>query len=170
MGETSTSATPAASSLLDPSNLEKDSLRNQDPVLSDNSTAEAASPAADGEKEQERSVTGIRWLLICVAVFSANLLYGLDNTIVADIQGPAAKTFNEYAELGWLGVGFTLGSVVFITRKSLRDLRYEIAFHRLSGYVRGGKCSLWWRFQHEGDHHWSCVGWCWWCWHVSWVS
>ncbi|KAA8647955.1 hypothetical protein EYZ11_009177 [Aspergillus tanneri] len=64
--------------------------------------------------EQQRSVRGIRWLLICIAVFSANLLYGLDNTIVADIQGAVAGTFNEYTQLGWLGVGFTLGSVVFI--------------------------------------------------------
>jgi MFS family permease len=65
-------------------------------------------------KKIERTVTGIRWLLVCIAVFSANLLYGLDNTIVADIQGAIADTFDEYTQLGWLGVGFTLGSVVFI--------------------------------------------------------
>jgi MFS family permease len=38
----------------------------------------------------------------------------LDNTIVADIQGAVAGAFDEYSRLGWLGVGFTLGSVVFI--------------------------------------------------------
>lgn len=72
--------------------------------------------AGDGEKDvvQERNITGFRWLLVCIAVFSANLLYGLDNTIVADIQGPIAGDFDEYTRLGWLGVGFTLGSVVFI--------------------------------------------------------
>ncbi|CAI7664274.1 unnamed protein product [Penicillium glandicola] len=61
-----------------------------------------------------REIVGFRWLLVCIAVFSANLLYGLDNTIVADIQGPIAGDFDEYSRLGWLGVGFTLGSVVFI--------------------------------------------------------
>lgn len=61
-----------------------------------------------------RDIVGFRWLLVCIAVFSANLLYGLDNTIVADIQAPIAGDFNEYTRLGWLGVGFTLGSVVFI--------------------------------------------------------
>jgi MFS family permease len=72
--------------------------------------------AGDGEKDavQTRNITGFRWLLVCIAVFSANLLYGLDNTIVADIQGPIAGDFDEYTRLGWLGVGFTLGSVVFI--------------------------------------------------------
>ncbi|KAJ5823091.1 Major facilitator superfamily domain general substrate transporter [Penicillium robsamsonii] len=70
----------------------------------------------DGEKDvvPRRDITGLRWLLVCIAVFSANLLYGLDNTIVADIQGPIAGDFDEYTRLGWLGVGFTLGSVVFI--------------------------------------------------------
>lgn len=68
---------------------------------------------AEQEQEQQRSIRGIRWLLVCIAVFSANLLYGLDNTIVADIQGAVAGTFSEYTQLGWLGVGFTLGSVVF---------------------------------------------------------
>lgn len=71
---------------------------------------------SDTEKDgaPKREIRGIRWLLVCIAVFSANLLYGLDNTIVADIQGAVASTFNDYSQLGWLGVGFTLGSVVFI--------------------------------------------------------
>ncbi|KAJ5415523.1 hypothetical protein N7465_004218 [Penicillium sp. CMV-2018d] len=72
--------------------------------------------AGDTEKDAApaREIVGFRWLLVCIAVFSANLLYGLDNTIVADIQAPIAGDFNEYTRLGWLGVGFTLGSVVFI--------------------------------------------------------
>lgn len=62
----------------------------------------------------ERTVTGIRWFLICVAIFSANILYGLDTTIAADIQAAVSETFGEVALLGWLGVGFTLGSTVAI--------------------------------------------------------
>ncbi|EKV04832.1 MFS transporter, putative [Penicillium digitatum] len=75
-------------------------------------------PIKAGETEKEtgsgRDIVGFRWLLVCVAVFSTNLLYGLDNTIVADIQAPIAGDFNEYTRLGWLDVGFTLGSVVII--------------------------------------------------------
>lgn len=41
----------------------------------------------DAFPAQERSIRGFRWFLICVAIFSANLLYGLDTTISADIQG-----------------------------------------------------------------------------------
>ncbi len=62
----------------------------------------------------ERTVRGIRWILICAAIFSANILYGLDTTIVADIQGAVSETFDNVTQLGWLGVGFTLGSTVAI--------------------------------------------------------
>ncbi|KAI1097407.1 MFS general substrate transporter [Jackrogersella minutella] len=66
------------------------------------------------QEVQERSVRGIRWFLVCVAIFSANILYGLDTTIVADIQGAVSETYGNVAQLGWLGVGFTLGSTVMI--------------------------------------------------------
>lgn len=60
----------------------------------------------------KRQVTGIRWVLICVSIFSANLLYGLDNTIVADIQADISEAFGNVVDLGWLGSGFCLGCTV----------------------------------------------------------
>jgi len=66
------------------------------------------------ETEQQRQVTGFRWFLVCVAIFSGNILYGLDTTIAADIQASVSATFNNVTQLGWLGVGFTLGSTVTI--------------------------------------------------------
>lgn len=70
---------------------------------------------SDGsQKEDERAIRGVRWFLVCVAIFSANLLYGLDTTIVADIQAGISETFQNVAQLGWLGIGFTLGSTVMI--------------------------------------------------------
>lgn len=63
---------------------------------------------------QERSVKGFRWFLVCLSIFSANLLFGLDNTIAADIQGAVAETYQNTGQLGWLGVGFTLGSAAGI--------------------------------------------------------
>ncbi|KAJ5889079.1 hypothetical protein N7495_009120 [Penicillium taxi] len=62
----------------------------------------------------ERTIRGFRWFLVCIAIFSANLLYGLDTTISADIQGTVSKAFNNVTQLGWLGIGFTLGSTVAI--------------------------------------------------------
>jgi MFS family permease len=88
-------------------------LESQSPARLDD-LIPITSREAEKDETPQREIQGIRWLLICIAVFSANLLYGLDNTIVADIQGAVAGAFDEYSRLGWLGVGFTLGSVVFI--------------------------------------------------------
>lgn len=62
----------------------------------------------------KRQVTGFRWCLVCMAIFFGNILYGLDTTIAADIQASVSETFNNVTQLGWLGVGFTLGSTVAI--------------------------------------------------------
>ncbi|KAI1143704.1 MFS general substrate transporter [Hypoxylon sp. FL0543] len=62
----------------------------------------------------ERSIKGFRWLLVCISIFSANLLFGLDNTIAADIQGAVSETYKSTGQLGWLGVGFALGSAAGI--------------------------------------------------------
>ena len=83
--------------------------------INDPSSPGDAVPTPDSTpKDDERSVRGIRWFFICVAIFSANMLYGLDTTIVADIQAPISETFSNVAQLGWLGIGFTLGSTVLI--------------------------------------------------------
>jgi hypothetical protein len=58
--------------------------------------------------------TGFKWILVCVAIYSSAFLYGLDNTIVADIQSAAVEQFGEVEKLGWLGIGFPLGSIATI--------------------------------------------------------
>ena len=63
------------------------------------------------EPEKYQRSTGFRWFAICVALYSSCLLYGLDQTIVANIQGAVIKDFGEVPKLGWLGIGFPLGSI-----------------------------------------------------------
>jgi MFS family permease len=41
-------------------------------------------------------------------------LYGLDNTVVADIQSAIVEDFGQVQQLAWLGVGFPLGSIATI--------------------------------------------------------
>lgn len=77
-------------------------------------TEELQLPTSNDETESKRQVTGFRWLLVCIAIFSGNILYGLDTTIAADIQASVSSTFGNVTQLGWLGVGFTLGSTVAI--------------------------------------------------------
>jgi hypothetical protein len=52
--------------------------------------------------ESHRSYTGIRWWLLCFALYISAFLYGLDNTIIADIQAPIIETFEgSTAKLSW---------------------------------------------------------------------
>ncbi|KAF2432410.1 MFS general substrate transporter [Tothia fuscella] len=82
---------------LDP---EKGSLNTSDPEADPNTPV--------------RPYGKFKWFLICIAVYSTAFLYGLDNTIVADIQASAVETFGSVEKLGWLGIGFPLGSIATI--------------------------------------------------------
>lgn len=83
-------------------------LRNESSDENSPTTSEPRGP------QQERTIRGFRWFLVCVAIFSANFLYGLDTTIAADIQAAVSETFDNVTKLGWLGVGFGLGATVAI--------------------------------------------------------
>ena len=54
------------------------------------------------------------WIVVCAAMYMTAFLYGLDNTIVADVQGAVVEEFGEVNKLGWLGIGFSMGSVATI--------------------------------------------------------
>ncbi|KAI4868536.1 major facilitator superfamily domain-containing protein [Hypoxylon rubiginosum] len=71
--------------------------------------------AEDGPEDNKgRSIRGIRWLLLCIAIYTTCFLYGLDTTIAADIQGPIVETLGHVEQLAWVGAGFPLGSVCVI--------------------------------------------------------
>lgn len=104
-------------------------LVGRDPAVSesgnemDGSSKEAASPPSNGTLEsqehltspnEERKYTLWQWLLVCLAIYSSSFLYGLDNAIVADIQGHLIEDLGEVGKLGWLAIGFPLGSVATI--------------------------------------------------------
>jgi MFS family permease len=63
------------------------------------------------QKVKERQIHGVRWLVICVALYVSCILYGLDTTIAADVQGSVIERFGHVEQLAWAGAGFPLGSV-----------------------------------------------------------
>ncbi|KAI9845252.1 MAG: hypothetical protein M1837_005008 [Sclerophora amabilis] len=76
-------------------------------------TDETAEESANAP-EQKRTLTGWKWILIVLAINSGSFLYGLDNTIVADIQAAVVERFQEPGKLAWIGSAFPLGSVVLL--------------------------------------------------------
>jgi hypothetical protein len=88
-----------------------ESIQDREKALPSSQDPEEAQPTTHNP---ERTIVGLRWFLVCAAIFSANFLYGLDATIAADIQAPVSQDFREVQKLGWLGFGFGLGSTASI--------------------------------------------------------
>ncbi|KAB5560109.1 major facilitator superfamily domain-containing protein, partial [Coniochaeta sp. 2T2.1] len=60
--------------------------------------------------ESPRSVHGVKWVLVIVALLSSLFLYSLDNTVVANVQPKVVETFKHVDLVPWLGVSFALAS------------------------------------------------------------
>lgn len=52
-----------------------------------------------------------RWILVLVAIYVPTLVYGLDNTIVANIQPAIVEDFGSVEKLTFVSVGFSLGAI-----------------------------------------------------------
>lgn len=61
-----------------------------------------------------RPTCGLKWVLSVASLYSFALLYGLDTTIVADVQPAIINSLGHIQNLAWIGAGFPLGSVATI--------------------------------------------------------
>ncbi|KAI9690333.1 MAG: hypothetical protein M1822_009294 [Bathelium mastoideum] len=86
--------------------------------LPTNNSENAASMDSTGQDSARpvfiRRYKGWLWFALCAAAYSSGLLYGLNTTIVADIQTFAIEQFDNVEKLGWLGISFPLGKVATI--------------------------------------------------------
>ncbi|PKS07919.1 hypothetical protein jhhlp_006528 [Lomentospora prolificans] len=82
-----------------------------------------------------RKITGIRWVLVCAALYFSALMYGLDTTIAADVQGAVVKSFGETSQLAWVGAGFPLGSVAVILPYGALFAKFNMKWLYIAGIV-----------------------------------
>ncbi|KAH8811249.1 major facilitator superfamily domain-containing protein [Xylogone sp. PMI_703] len=82
------------------------------PVTESKTTDTFAGPT-DGSTKV-RDISTFKWLLTLAAIYTTGLLYGLDTTVAADVQGTILEKLGEPEKLAWIGVGFPLGSVAVI--------------------------------------------------------
>ena len=107
---------------MDQSDLhEKEYHPTESPAATDTTTTDVENSASKESADEDsgastfvRRYKGFSWFAVCAAAYSSAFLYGLDTTIVADIQPFAVEQFGHVEELGWLGIGFPLGSVATI--------------------------------------------------------
>ncbi|KAI1162627.1 major facilitator superfamily domain-containing protein [Nemania serpens] len=95
----------------------------------------AFSDNANATKDDVRKITGFRWFLICAALYISALIYGLDTTIAADIQGAVVETFGEVSQLAWIGAGFPLGSVAVILPYGFLFTKFNMKWLYVGGIV-----------------------------------
>jgi hypothetical protein len=124
-----TLALPASSAA---SSAEPGSFLEKGPIEAERGSESNEAPPAE-EQGYRQQFSKISWVLMCANLFTSSFLYGLDNTIVADIQGHIIEDFGDIEKLGWfvlpsliwkvastnlafcrLGIGFPLGSVATI--------------------------------------------------------
>jgi hypothetical protein len=70
-------------------------------------TAQPRAPAPNVFRHAQRA-------LLVTALAAANLTYGLNATMIGNAQIFIAEDFGSPAKLGWVGVGFALGSAVAV--------------------------------------------------------
>ncbi|RDW70025.1 hypothetical protein BP5796_08422 [Coleophoma crateriformis] len=76
--------------------------------------AELPASSVPEAAEYVRPISNVRWYLVCLGLYLSALLYGLDTTIAADVQGPILQSLGEIEKLAWVGIGFPMGSVSII--------------------------------------------------------
>lgn len=71
-------------------------------------------PAAPEQKNEQapagRQLRGISWILVVSSILTSTFLFGLDNTIVADVQPAIVSQFGSVDRLAWLSVAFLVGA------------------------------------------------------------
>ncbi|TVY18176.1 Efflux pump [Lachnellula arida] len=65
---------------------------------------------AQPEAPVAHMVTGFSWVLVVISILTSTFLFGLDNTIVADVQPAIVNQFNSVNRLPWLSVAFQMGA------------------------------------------------------------
>lgn len=86
-------------------------------------------------EDDVRKITGLRWFLICASLYLSALMYGLDTTIAADLQGAVIATFGEVSQLAWIGAGFPLGSVAVILPYGFLFTKFNMKWLYIAGIV-----------------------------------
>ena len=57
-----------------------------------------------------RQLRGVSWILVVFSILTSTFLFGLDNTITADVQPAVVRQFQSVDRLAWLSVAFMVGA------------------------------------------------------------
>ncbi|PNP44255.1 hypothetical protein TGAMA5MH_03861 [Trichoderma gamsii] len=90
--------------------------------------------AVMGISRLARSAASDGFSSVCLSHISA-LIYGLDTTIAADVQGSIVEAFVHVDQLAWIGAGFPLGSVAVVLPIGVLSTRFNMKWLYISSLV-----------------------------------
>jgi MFS family permease len=91
--------------------------------------------ATEEERPFQRNIPKWQWILVCVGLYLGAMLYGLDTTISASVQGPILASLGEIEKLAWVGIGFPMGSVSVILLLGWCYAVFEIKYLMIGSIV-----------------------------------
>lgn len=71
---------------------------------------ESTSDAPEATATSPREFHGLSWFLVIVSILCSTFLFGLDNTIAADVQPAIIERFNSVNKISWVSVAFMMGA------------------------------------------------------------
>ncbi|KAI4724753.1 MFS general substrate transporter [Aureobasidium sp. EXF-10728] len=106
------------------------------PVSRDRDLEDQNSSISDQQETKfDRGIPDWKWYLVCVGIYTGALLYGLDTTIAADVQGPILEAFGDIEKLSWVGIGFPMASVSIVLLVGALYALFEIKWMFISSLV-----------------------------------
>ena len=92
--------------------------------------------SGDTETDDDvRQITGFCWFLICAALYLSALMYGLDTTIAADMQGAVIQRFHKVDKLAWIRAAFPLRLVSVILPYGFLFMAFNMKWLYIAGIV-----------------------------------
>lgn len=89
---------------------EKIDTTSKSPADSSYLSGEGMNKVSPDGATRERTIHGWKWAATAASLYIGALIYGLDSTIVADLQPALIDQYDEFESLTWAGTGFPLGS------------------------------------------------------------
>jgi len=83
-------------------------------VANEKNDCHGSNPTMESGSPPTRTIHGASWLLVVASLISATFLWGLDGTIVADIQATFIEGFHATDKLAWNSVAFFLGAAATV--------------------------------------------------------
>ncbi|KAL2751781.1 hypothetical protein ACRALDRAFT_1066294 [Sodiomyces alcalophilus JCM 7366] len=92
------------------SGSETQSRSENSPMTNGDHDASEKTTTVVDQQPPARDISGWKWVLVVLAIYSSQFLFALDNTIVANVQPVIVERFDAMSKLPWISVSFNMAA------------------------------------------------------------